>query len=269
MSRSPRSRILAEAAGLYYETQGSADAPPLILSSGLGGSAGYWAPNIPALAEHFHVIAYDHRGTGRSDRALPDIISVEDMASDVILLLDALGIERAHFIGHALGGAIGIEAAICTGRIDRLVVINGWRTLSPHTRRCFAARLALLHGAGARAFLEAQPLFLYPPDWIAAHDGELTADLDHHLGSFPGVGTTAKRIAAVQAYTPGPAGLAALQSLLAIATRDDFLVPFATALDLAAPVERGNTAIFDWGGHACNVTDPDAFNRLVLEFLRS
>lgn len=149
---------MPEAGGLYYETYGSAEAPPLILSSGLGGSAGYWAPNLAALAAHFRVLAYDHRGTGRSERALPETTSVEDMAGDVIQLMDALGIERAHFIGHALGGAIGVETAIRSGRIDRLVVVNGWRSLSPHTRRCFAARLALLHGAGERAFLEAQPL---------------------------------------------------------------------------------------------------------------
>ncbi|MEG8223834.1 pyrimidine utilization protein D [Sphingomonas sp. HH69] len=260
---------MAKAAGLYYEMHGRADAPPLILSSGLGGLATYWAPNLSALAAHFRVIAYDHRGTGRSDRALADALSVEDMAKDMIALMDALGIVRAHCIGHALGGAIGVETAIRTGRIDRLVVVNGWRSLSPHTRRCFVARLALLHGAGERAFLEAQPLFLYPPDWIAAHDEELAADIDHHIAAFPGVETTARRIAAVQAYAPSPAGLAALESLLVIATRDDFLVPFSTALDLAAPVTHARTVTFDWGGHACNVTDPDKFNRVVLAFLRS
>ena len=260
---------MAEVAGLHYETHGAVDAPPLILSSGLGGLASYWAPNLSALAQHFRVIVYDHRGTGRSDRALPAAILVADMARDVIALMDALDIERAHFIGHALGGAIGMETAIRTDRIERLIVVNGWRTLSPHSRRCFAARLALLHGSGERAFLEAQPLFLYPPDWIAAHDGELTAELAHHLAAFPGVETTTKRIAAVQAYMPDPAGLAALQNLLVIATRDDFLVPFATALDLAEPVTQADVATFDWGGHACNVTDPDAFNRIVLEFLRS
>ncbi len=260
---------MAEAVGLYYETHGSADAPPLILSSGLGGSAAYWAPNLPALTADFRVIAYDHRGTGRSDRALPESTSVEDMARDVTLLMDALGLERAHFIGHALGGAIGIETAIRTGRIDRLVVVNGWRTLSPHTRRCFAARLALLRGAGPQAFLEAQPLFLFPPDWIAGQDRALEAELAHHLVQFPGVETTEKRITAVQAYAPDPAGLAALESLLAIATRDDFLVPCNTARDLAAPVAHAQVALFDWGGHACNVTDPERFNRLVLDFLRS
>ncbi|SFG50314.1 aminoacrylate hydrolase [Novosphingobium sp. CF614] len=257
------------ATGLYHEIHGSADAPPLILSSGLGGSASYWAPNIPALAERFRVIAYDHRGTGRSDRALPESTSVEAMSKDVLALMDALEIETAAFIGHALGGAVGIEAAIRSGRIGALVVVNGWRTLSPHTRRCFAARLALLRSAGARAFLEAQPLFLFPPDWIADHDAELTAELDHHLAAFPGAATVEKRLAAVQAYQPDPAGLAALETLLVIATWDDFLVPHAAALDLAAPVPHARVATFEWGGHACNVTDPERFNRTVLEFLRS
>ena len=62
-------------------------------------------------------------------------------------------------------------------RLDSLIVINGWRTLSPHTRRCFETRLALLRHAGVEAFLRAQPLFLFPPDWIAAHDDALKAEL--------------------------------------------------------------------------------------------
>ncbi|MCJ2182355.1 pyrimidine utilization protein D [Novosphingobium sp. 1949] len=260
---------MPETGGIWFEEHGPRDAPALILSSGLGGAAGYWAPNLPALGEHFRVVTYDQRGTGRSDRAGQAQVSVQGMAEDVVRLMDALAIEKAHLIGHALGGAIGIETAITTGRIDRLVVVNGWRTLSPHTRRCFAARLALLHGAGIDAFLEAQPLFLYPPDWIASHDGLLTAEVAHHRAAFPGVEAMVQRIAAVQAYRPEPAGLAALDHLLVIATRDDFLVPYVSALDLAGPVPHAHVASFSWGGHACNVTDASGFNRVVLDFLRS
>lgn len=260
---------MAEAAGLHYELHGPQGAPGLILSSGLGGSAAYWTPNLEALAARFRVLAYDHRGTGRSDRALSDATSVEDMAADVLALMDHAGMGRAHFIGHALGGMIGIEAALAGGRIDRLVVVNGWRALSPHTRRCFAARLALLRGAGAEAFLAAQPLFLYPPDWIAANDAALDAELAHHLAAFPGAGTMEKRIAAVSAYAPCAERLARLGDVLVIATRDDFLVPHAAALALAEPIPRADVATFGWGGHACNVTDPAGFNRLVLRFLES
>lgn len=260
---------MAEAAGLYYEIHGAEDAPPLILSSGLGGSAHYWAPNLEALAAHFRVIAYDHRGTGRSERALPDKVTVEDMAGDVAALLDALGIGQARFVGHALGGMIGIELAIMTTRIERLVVVNGWRTLDPHTARCFDVRLNLLRDSGAEAFLHAQPLFLYPPDWISARDGALVEEAKQQLAHFPGADTVEKRIAAVRAYRPELIDLTATAAWLVIATRDDMLVPLASALDVAAPVAWAKTHVFDRGGHASNVTDPERFNRVVLDFLRS
>ncbi len=63
---------MPHAAGLYYEMHGPEDGAPLILSPGLGGSADYWAPNLAAFAEAHRVILYDHRGTGRSERARPD-----------------------------------------------------------------------------------------------------------------------------------------------------------------------------------------------------
>lgn len=259
---------MAEAAGLYYEIHGPEDAPPLILSSGLGGSASYWAPNIAAFAEHFRVVAYDHRGTGRSDRVLPAETSVEDMAADVVALMDALGIDEACFVGHALGGMIGIELAIMTTRIERLVVVNGWRTLDPHTARCFDVRLNLLRAGGAEAFLHAQPLFLYPPNWISEHDDALVAEAAQQLAHFPGAETVGKRIAAVRAYRPELIDLTATAAWLVIATRDDMLVPLASALDVAAPIDWAKTHVFDWGGHACNTTDPETFNRVVLDFLR-
>ncbi|OYY90188.1 MAG: pyrimidine utilization protein D [Sphingomonas sp. 28-66-16] len=256
------------AAGLYYEAHGPDDAPPLILSSGLGGSASYWRPNIPALAKRYRIIAYDHRGTGRSDRALPETTSVEAMSADVLALMDALGIDQADFIGHALGGMIGIETTIRTTRIRKLVVVNGWRQLSAHTRRCFDVRLALLRHSGPEAYLRAQPLFLFPPDWIAAHDSELDAEASHQLASFPGAETVEKRIAAVRAYAPDLIDHSATAFWLVIAARDDMLVPVQSALDVAAPIGWARTATFDWGGHACNVTDPDRFNAVIVDFLR-
>ncbi len=71
---------MPHAAGLWYEVSGHDDGPSLILSPGLGGSAAYWTPNLEALAEDHRLILYDHRGTGRSDRALQPDLTVDDMA---------------------------------------------------------------------------------------------------------------------------------------------------------------------------------------------
>ena len=260
---------MPEAEGIHYETAGGEHLPPLILSSGLGGSCGYWTPNIAALAEHFHVISYDHRGTGHSDRTPEPSTSVEAMAADVAMLIDRFELERASVIGHALGAMVGLELALSSDRIDKLVAVNGWATLDPHTRRCFETRLDLLRHAGAEAFVRAQPLFLYPPDWISAHDAELTDEARRHLGAFPGAPTVEARIAAVQSWQPALDRRSTSARCLVIGTRDDFLVPVARSRELAEALPGAQYHQFDWGGHACNVTDPCTFNRIVIDFLRS
>jgi aminoacrylate hydrolase len=261
---------LAEAAGLYYERHGAPDALPLILSSGLGGSAHYWAPNIAAFAEHFHVIAYDHRGTGRSDRALPEVVTVDDFADDILALMDALGIECAHLIGHAAGGVAGLAlAGKAPDRLDTLVVVNGWAKADPHFLRCFEARLNLLRHVGVEAFLRAQPIFLYPANWISEHCAALDAELAHQLTDFPGVATMEKRIAALAAFDISDRLGALTTPTLALAAADDMLIPACCSHALAQQIKSCDMAVMDSGGHACNITDPATFNRLVLEFLRS
>ena len=259
---------MAEAAGLYYEEHGPKDAPPLILSSGLGGSANYWAPNIPALAEHYRVIAYDHRGTGRSDRALPDVVTVQDFADDIIALMDALAIPRAHIVGHAAGGVAGLALAInAPERLDRLVVVNGWAKADPHFLRCFEARLNLLRHSGVEAFLRAQPIFLYPATWSSVRTAQLDAELAHQIADFPGVATMEKRIAALAAFdaTGRLKGLDARTLVLVAA--DDLLVPSYAGELLAGELGWGSLSCLEWGGHACNITRPEAFMKPVLAWL--
>lgn len=254
--------------GLYFETHGADDAPPLILSSGLGGSAKYWTPNIPALAERYRVIAYDHRGTGRSDRALPDTVTVDDLARDILTLIDALGIERATIVGHAAGGVAALALALLAPeRIDKLVVVNGWASPDPHFLRCFAVRLALLRDSGPEAYLRAQPLFLYPPNWISANDALLEAELPEQLAHFPGAATMEKRIAALAAFDIRERLRDIHRPVLVIATDDDMLVPSNAGVALANGLPIAGFCRAEHGGHAVNLVDPDAFNGFVLAWL--
>jgi aminoacrylate hydrolase len=262
---------MPHAASLYYETHGPADAPPLILSSGLGGSANYWKPNIPALAEHYRVIAYDHRGTGRSDRVLPDVVTVDDFADDILALMDALDIPKAHIVGHAAGGVAGLALALkAPERLDKLVVVNGWAKADPHFLRCFEARLNLLRHSGVEAFLRAQPIFLYPADWISEHSDELDAELSHQIADFPGIVTMEKRIAALAAFDVIGLLRHLTKRVLVIVTEDDMLVPQSAGIVLAE-WELGGARLekISWGGHVCNITRPMRFVPSVLDFLRS
>lgn len=261
---------MAEAAGLYYELHGREGAPPLILSSGLGGSASYWIPNLPALAEHFRVLAYDHRGTGRSDRTLPQVVSVDDLADDMLVLMDAVGWPRACVVGHAAGGVAGLALGRkAPDRLDRLVVVNGWVKADPHFLRCFEARLNLLRHSGVEAFLRAQPIFLYPAEWISTHTAALDAELPHQLAAWCGDKALEKRVAALATFDARHWIGTLAPPVLALCSGDDMLVPWTCSEALAAANPRIRAVSTSWGGHACNVTDPDTFNRIVLDFLRS
>jgi aminoacrylate hydrolase len=254
--------------GLYYEEHGVG--APLILSAGLGGSGNYWLPNLPAFAAEYRVILYDHRGTGRSDRALPDDVTVGQMGDDLLALVDGLGLEKASIVGHAAGGVAGLAAALkAPERIDRLVLVNAWSRPDPHFARCFDARLALLRDSGPRAYLEAQPIFLFPANWISEHHMQLEAETEQHLAHFAGADAYEKRIAALRAFDID-AGLAQISvPTLALAAADDMLVPSNCSRRLAAGIKGARLAMMQWGGHGCNVTDPDTFNAHVLDFLRS
>ena len=127
---------MASVAGLYYEEHGPPDAPPLILSSGLGGSGAYWTPNLEALAASHRVILYDHRGTGRSERTLPERLSVGDMAGDLLALMNGLGIARASLMGHAAGACIALAVALDA---PERVETSSWSTVSPGPTRISSA----------------------------------------------------------------------------------------------------------------------------------
>jgi aminoacrylate hydrolase len=256
---------------MHHEIHGRSDrdAPTVLLSSGLGGAAHYWAQQIPALAKDFRVIAYDQMGTGRSPGLLPDGYSIADMAAEVASLLDTLGVQKAHFIGHALGGLVGLQLAVDRpALVDRLILVNAWAKTHPHTLRCFAARKSLLLNTGPAAYVQAQPLFLYPAAWLADRQEWLTGQDTSGIAHFPPTETVLRRIQAIEAFdlTGDIPGIMA--STLIIATRDDVLVPCTCSIALADQLPRARLELLDQGGHACNITDPAGFDTIVMAFLQ-
>jgi len=252
--------------GLFVEEHGPADAPPVILSPGLGGSAAYWAPNLDALAENHRVILYDHRGTGRSDRALRFDVNVDHMADDVLAVMDGLAIPRATLIGHAAGGIIGLAIALrFPARLAGLVAVNAWPAPDPHFLRCFEARLALLR-IGVRAFVRAQPIFLYPARWNSDNAARLEAEEAAQIAQFQGQPNVEARIAALAGFDIS-ARLGEIETpTLLIAAEDDMLVPASCSERLLEGLPDATLAQLG-GGHACNVTNQNAFDDILRNWL--
>ncbi|MDG9883224.1 3-oxoadipate enol-lactonase [Pseudomonas sp. GD04058] len=109
---------------LNYQLDGPEGAPVLVLSNSLGTNLHMWDTQVPAFAAHFRVLRYDTRGHGQS-LVTEGPYSIEQLGRDVLSLLDALEIDKAHFCGLSMGGLIGQWLGInAPGRLDRLVVCN-------------------------------------------------------------------------------------------------------------------------------------------------
>jgi pimeloyl-ACP methyl ester carboxylesterase len=93
---------------LWVEDSGDPGASPLLLIMGANASGLVWPDRFLAnLAEHHHVIRYDHRDTGRSTWAFDERpYAVADLAADAVAVLDSVGVERAHVVGMSMGGTL-------------------------------------------------------------------------------------------------------------------------------------------------------------------
>ena len=108
---------------LYYEIHGEGT-PIVLLHGGVLTIDLNFAGLIPVLAKRHHVIALEAQGHGRTaDVARP--ITPANMATDVVALLDHLGLERAHILGHSMGAATALELAVNhPGRVLSIVPIS-------------------------------------------------------------------------------------------------------------------------------------------------
>jgi pimeloyl-ACP methyl ester carboxylesterase len=92
-----------------YATLEAGTGPPIVMLHGLGGNKASFLPTVAALAPSFRTIAVDLLGFGDSDKPLGASYGPEFQARGIARLLDALGIDRAHFIGHSMGGRVALE----------------------------------------------------------------------------------------------------------------------------------------------------------------
>lgn len=116
----PAADALTTPDGRRYRRAGSGH--PMVLVHGFLGGSVQWMPEIAFLARHFDVIAPDLPGFGAAADA-EGCARIEDMARAVIAVLDSLGIEQFHLLGHSMGGMIVQEIArMIPDRVTRLVL---------------------------------------------------------------------------------------------------------------------------------------------------
>ena len=148
---------------MYYEIRGSGK--PLVLIPGWGTEISTLEAQIKDIAEKYTVIAVDNRGTGRTDK--PDIpYTIEEMADDLISLLDLLHIEQTNILGISMGSMIAQAiAGRYPDRVDHLVLHLGF-TRIPLPVKIIMTLMVILPGSKKKMEEGMNTLILgqqYPP----------------------------------------------------------------------------------------------------------
>jgi pimeloyl-ACP methyl ester carboxylesterase len=161
---------------IHYEVHGAG--APVLLVMGLGSNAYGWSRTIPWLAERYEAIAFDNRGTGRSD--VPEgPYSMQQMAADAAAVLDAVGRPAAHVVGASLGGMIAQRFALThPQRVRSLVLVCTTPGGSRAVRAAPEVLAALLQGGADPATVyRRNAWFLYGDETRASHPERIEEDI--------------------------------------------------------------------------------------------
>jgi len=116
---------------LHYTLHSPEHSETVLLLHGMGSSGDDWLLQIPALRPHYRALTPDARGHGQSPKP-KGTYRIEEMAEDVIGLMDELEIESAHVVGLSMGGAMGLHMAIAhPDRVRSLVSVNSFARAKP------------------------------------------------------------------------------------------------------------------------------------------
>jgi 3-oxoadipate enol-lactonase len=111
-------------ARIHYRCDGPENATAVLLSNSLGVDLTMWDAQAAAWSGKFRVLRYDTRGHGQSS-VTPGPYSMQQLACDVVALMDAVGIKRAHFCGLSMGGQTGMWlAGNAPERLSKMVLCN-------------------------------------------------------------------------------------------------------------------------------------------------
>ena len=255
----------AETTALHVEEHGKGEA--LLLIQGLGQGSWVWRAQVPVFAEWWRTIAFDLRGTGRSP-APDEPYGIDDLAADAA---DILAGRRAHVLGFSMGGYIALTLALARPELVRSLVLVGTGTGGPdrvprpeHVQQAFTEAL----GSPLEEYGRLTMPYTFAPGW-AEENAErfeeiLSARMEHPTEYF----TLDLHAEACYAYYA--AGVAVEEigvPALVVHGVEDLIVPVENGRMLAARLPHARLVELPGRGHNIALEDPDALNRLVLDFL--
>ncbi|UPK95597.1 hypothetical protein LCI18_006532 [Fusarium solani-melongenae] len=254
-----------------------ADKPTIVLSNSLSAATWLWDQFAATFSESYTIIRYDMRFHGQSPLSNTQGFdyetghTVEDLASDVIRLLDHLEIIQAEaFIGLSIGGGIGVVlAAHHPDRFRRLLIVGSRAHATVEDDKAWDQRIALAREEGTAVLAKQSVARWFNENWRTAHP-ELVADIIARVGTQSLEGYLAS-VAALRKLDLWPYAKAIVENenggkVLFVVGEEDAAPVVEETKALAAQTGSSVVIIKD-AGHITNIQQPERFNRVVKEAL--
>ncbi|MDE1167858.1 MAG: alpha/beta fold hydrolase [Pseudomonas sp.] len=249
---------------IYSATQGQGAA--VVLISGLGGLASFWAPLVAPLSRDYQVLTFDHPGVGHSRLDGPP--SIPGIVDAVLQLLDEHGIERAHVVGHSTGSLVAQSLALDhPQRVASAVLSSGWAKPDKRFEDFFAYRQYLLAQLGGAAYTALTRLVAYPSAFYNEQFATAGA-LDVEMPSEVDVAMTQARMAMLLNYHRRDELHRLRLPVAVVGAGDDYVIAFHHSQDLARLIPGAQLVELS-GGHFAPVTRTHAYHAVLRHFWES
>lgn len=248
---------------LHYEISGSG--PWLTLSHSLACDLSMWEPQMAALTARYTVLRFDTRGHGGSD-APSGAYTLEQMADDVIGLLEALKIERTHFVGLSMGGMIGQHVALkAPERLASLVLADTSSRYPLEARAVWPERIKLVAEQGMEPLVESTLARWFTAPYREAHP-EVMARIGGLIRRTPVAGYIGCCHAIPRIDVTERLRDLKMPALVIVGDQDGGTPP-AMAREIAEAIPGARLEIIPDAAHLTNIEQAEAFNRLLTDFL--
>jgi 3-oxoadipate enol-lactonase len=258
-------KVNANGISINYQIDGKEGAPWLIFSNSLMTNLSMWDDQVAALKDSFRILRYDQRGHGGTE-APSGKYSFDLLVGDVIGLMDALAIKRAHFCGISMGGMTALFLAQRhRDRFDRIIPCDCGPASSPASAQQWKERIDLAGEKGMEVLVEPTVNRWFPPDFVATKAPVLDKIRDMiRTTPYQGFAGCAYALSDYD-LKPGLAGIDR-PTLLIVGTKDA-TVPGIQQIKAAVPGAK--LVEVEGAGHICNVEQPAFYTKAIRDFLAS
>ena len=252
---------------LAFIDEGDKSHPAVVMTHSILTTSKMWEAQAALLVQNgFRVIRADTRGHGASS-ILPAPYSMNDLASDTVAILDALGIAKAHYVGLSLGGMSGFGLGIDFGdRVQSLVLCGTRADMPAAAGAVWNERIDMAVAAKSCAPLATPTVERwFSKDFLAANPSvePIFSSLISNT-SVDGFVGTARAIQGLD-YLPRAAQISVPTTLI-VGSNDG---PLVDALRGVSSVIKGSQyVLIDGAGHLSNIDQPEAFNAALLKHFR-